>query len=184
YRQKKGQNIASRLYDMGIALKGVFFTHLHFDHIAGNAIVSKFFKAEILIHKNDLELLRNSHEIAEHFGLIAEPSPEPAGFISEGDEIEIGTEKIRVIETPGHTKGGVSFYYPPHLFCGDSLFAGSIGRTDLEGGDFELLVKSIREKLFALPPETIVHPGHGKETTIGIEIGENPFLNGDGDSFV
>lgn len=159
-------------------------THCHFDHIAGNALLVKFFKSEICINREDLALLRESHRIGEHFGLILEPSPEPTKFLSEGEEIIIGREKLRVIETPGHTKGGISFYCEGHLFCGDSLFAGSIGRTDLEGGDLEILVRSIRNKLFTLPPETVVHSGHGEETTIGREIGENPFLKNSGEEYV
>lgn len=162
----------------------ILCTHCHFDHIAGNAIISRFFKSEILIHKNDFQLLRESHKIADHFGLIVEPSPEPSRFIYDGDEIVAGREKIKVIETPGHTRGGVAFYFKGHLFSGDVLFSGSIGRTDLEGGDFEKLVRSIREKLFTLPSDTIVHPGHGEETTIGREIGENPFLLSKGEEFV
>ncbi len=167
-----------------IQITKILNTHCHFDHLAGNAVISKFFKLEILINRKDLELLRESHIIAEDFGLMVDPSPEPAGFLSEGDMIEIGREKLKVIETPGHTQGGVSFYISGHLFCGDTLFSGSIGRTDLEGGDFETLIKSIREKLFVLPPETRVHPGHGEETTIAREIGGNPFLTGNGEDFV
>jgi len=168
----------------GIVIQKILNTHCHFDHIAGNAVVHKFFKSEILINRKDIALLKSGHIIAEHFGLISEPSPNPTKFISEGDEILVGREKIVVIETPGHTKGGVSFYTKGHLFCGDTLFAGSIGRTDLEGGDLDTLIKSIREKLFVLPPETVVHPGHNEETTIAKEIGGNPFLNDSGENFV
>lgn len=167
-----------------IKIEKILNTHGHFDHIAGNAVIQKFFKSEILINRKDVALLKSGHIIAEHYGMISEPSPFPTKFISEKDEILVGRSKIVVLETPGHTKGGVSFYTKGHLFCGDTLFSGSIGRTDLEGGDLDTLIKSIREKLFVLPLETIVHPGHGEETTIAKEMGGNPFLSNKGEDFV
>ncbi len=153
-------------------------THGHFDHIAGNALMKKFSGAGVFIHKADLGLLKRGAAHAEMFGLEMDPSPPPDGFLKEGDELILGSGKIMVLETPGHTPGGVSFYTEGDLFSGDSLFEGSIGRTDLEGGDLDSLVDSIRTKLFALPPETLVHPGHGPETTIGREMGGNPFVGG------
>lgn len=167
-----------------INISKILNTHCHFDHIAGNADICSFFKVEIFINSKEVDLLKSGHIIAEHFGLISKPSPDPTRFIKEGDEIVVGREKIVVIETPGHTKGGVSFYIKGNLFCGDTLFSGSIGRTDLEGGDLDTLLKSIREKLFVLPSETVVHPGHGEITTIAKEVGDNPFLNGKGEDFV
>lgn len=166
----------------GFKLTKILNTHGHFDHIAGNALLKKLFRADLYIHRADLDLLHRGAAHAEMFGLDMDPSPPPDGFLAEGDTLSIGVEKLSVLETPGHTPGGISFYSPGMLFSGDSLFEGSIGRTDLEGGDLDTLVNSIRSKLFPLPAETAVYPGHGPETTIGREIGENPFLGGSGDA--
>ncbi len=160
----------------GLRLTKILNTHGHFDHIAGNSVLKKFSGAAIYIHRADLELMSKGAVHAEMFGLEIDPSPSPEGFLKEGDELTLGKGKLVVIETPGHTPGGLSFYTEGDLFSGDSLFEGSIGRTDLEGGDLDALINSIRMKLFTLPPETKVHPGHGPETTIGREIGDNPFV--------
>lgn len=162
-----------------IKIEKIINTHCHFDHIAGNFTISKVFNAPLFISKRDYPLLKNGKEIANRFGLEMDASPEPFDFLKEGDVIGIGNFSLKVIETPGHTRGGLCFSTKGILFSGDTLFKESIGRTDLEGGDFSLLIKSIREKLFVLPKETIVYPGHGPKTSIGREIGFNPFLNGE-----
>lgn len=162
----------------GFALRKILNTHGHFDHVAGNAMLKKLFRADLYIHRADLDLLLLGPAHAEMFGLDIDPSPRPDFFLADGDVVAIGGGQLSVLETPGHTPGGVSFYSPGMLFSGDSLFEGSIGRTDLEGGDLDALINSIRKKLFVLPSGTAVYPGHGPETTIGREIGENPFLGG------
>ena len=160
----------------GLNLTKILNTHCHFDHIGGNALLARFFGAKLFVSRKDLELLLKGAASAGCFGLEIESSPAPDGFLKEGDVLGLGETEVRVIETPGHTPGGLCFHAGPILFSGDSLFAGSIGRTDLDGGDFEALAGSIREKLFILPPETKVYPGHGPFTTIGAEIGANPFV--------
>ncbi len=173
------ETIVAFAKENGITIEKILNTHCHFDHISGNAIVAKYFKTKLFINKNDYELLKQGASAAEYFGLDLEPSPEPDGFLNEGDKIEFGKCYLNVIETPGHTRGGICFYSDLCLFSGDTLFEGSIGRTDLEGGDFDAIVKSIRSKLFSLDPKTKVYPGHGGLTTIGREVGDNPFLNGE-----
>jgi hydroxyacylglutathione hydrolase len=174
--------IASFINKEGLKLTKILNTHCHFDHIGGNAVLKNYFGAKLYIHKKELELLTKGALHAEHFGLDIDPSPPPDGFLSDGDTIRLGKDSVvTVLETPGHTPGGLSFYTGKFLFSGDTLFEGSIGRTDLEGGDFDLLLNSIRTKLFVLPAETRVYPGHGIETTIGKEIGLNPFVGNDAD---
>jgi hydroxyacylglutathione hydrolase len=170
--------IASFINKNDLRLTKILNTHCHFDHIAGNAILKNFFGAKLYIHKADLELLTKGFSHAEFFGLDMDPSPAPDGFLTEGDTLAIGNSMLKVLETPGHTPGGLSFYSEKILLPGDTLFEGSIGRTDLDGGDFGQLINSIRTKLFVLPVDTRVFPGHGPETTIGKEIGGNPYAGG------
>jgi glyoxylase-like metal-dependent hydrolase (beta-lactamase superfamily II) len=104
------------------------------------------------------------------------PSPEPDRLLDQGDSFEVGEHSFQIFHVPGHSPGGICLLSDKHLFVGDVLFAGSIGRTDLPGGDFDALVSGVRERLFCLPDETIVYPGHGPNTTIGQERRMNPFV--------
>jgi glyoxylase-like metal-dependent hydrolase (beta-lactamase superfamily II) len=113
---------------------------------------------------------------AQMFGVDVEPSPDPNRFLSEGDRIEVGGASFRVVHAPGHSPGHIMLVGDGVVFCGDVLFQGSIGRTDLPGGDYHQLLASIRDKLLILPDETVVYPGHGPSTTIGDERRTNPFL--------
>lgn len=151
-------------------------THGHFDHVGGNAGLLRETDAELLIHADDLPFLRNSREHADMWGMEFEDSPEPTRLLHGGEELHVGELLLRVIHIPGHSPGGISIYFPGHVFTGDALFEGSIGRTDLPGGDYSRLIASIKDRLLVLPPATAVHPGHGPETTIGEEISSNPFL--------
>lgn len=171
--------IAAFVRNSGLNLTKILNTHGHFDHMAGNSLLKDFFGARLYIHKNDLELLLGGASHADFFGFDIEQSPAPDGFLSEGDILPIGKFELFVMETPGHTSGGVSFLAGNSLFSGDTLFEGSIGRSDLEGGNFEQLLDSIKNKLFTLPADTIVYPGHGPQTTIGREAGFNPYLKGE-----
>jgi len=151
-------------------------THGHFDHIGANQAVVAATGAELMIHKDDLPLLQNARNHAEVYGLSVSPSPEPTALLAQGDRFQVGALTFQVLHVPGHSPGGICLLSEGHLFVGDVLFAGSIGRTDLPGGDFDSLVEGVRERLFALPDETIVHPGHGPDTTIGRERQMNPFV--------
>jgi glyoxylase-like metal-dependent hydrolase (beta-lactamase superfamily II) len=154
----------------------VINTHGHFDHVGANRSVKEVTGAELLIHRLDAPMLAHGARQAAAFGLSAEDSPAPDRLLEEGDTIAVGQLTLRVIHTPGHTPGGISLLTAGVLFVGDTLFAGSVGRTDFPGGDFETLQRSIQEKLFALGDELRVMTGHGPETTIGRERRYNPFV--------
>jgi len=157
-------------------VRTVVNTHGHFDHVGGNQAVVTACGAQLLIHKGDLRLLRSAENHARAYGLQTTPSPSPDRILEEGDRIEIGQLAFEVLHVPGHSPGGISLYGHGHLFVGDILFAGSIGRTDLPGGDHDLLIGGIREKLLTLPDETLVHTGHGPDTTVGREKRSNPYV--------
>ncbi|MGI8892988.1 MAG: MBL fold metallo-hydrolase [Bacteroidia bacterium] len=153
-------------------------THCHIDHVLGNKYVAETWGLDLIIHRFEIELLEAVQEYGANWGIFAEKSPTPASFIDEGDYIEFGNSRLEVIFTPGHSPGSVCFSSPKDKFSisGDVLFYQSIGRTDLPGGDYDTLINSIRQKMFALPDETKIYPGHGPATTIGAEKKSNPFL--------
>jgi len=153
-------------------------THGHFDHIGANREVVAATGAELMIHELDLPLLHQAGAHARHFGLHAESSPPPDRLLRDGEQIACGTISCHVIHLPGHSPGGIALLCGRHLFVGDVLFAGSIGRTDLPGGDHRTLVDGIRRRLWCLPGETIVHPGHGPDTSIAREQRSNPYVAG------
>jgi glyoxylase-like metal-dependent hydrolase (beta-lactamase superfamily II) len=154
-------------------------THGHFDHIFGNAWVKEVFQCPLLIHKNDLPLLVHAEKHAGIFGFSISKSPLPDRYLNSGESLSFGLSALEIIHIPGHSPGGIVLYAASEGFiiCGDVLFRGSIGRTDLPGGDYDLLIHGIREKLMILPRETLVWPGHGPSTTIGHEYDTNPFLS-------
>ena len=151
-------------------------THGHFDHVGANKRMKEATGARIGIHPADEPMLGELSRTAQMFGLATENSP-PADFLlNHDDDIRFGEIILKVIHTPGHSQGGVCLHTPGHLFAGDTLFSGSIGRTDLPGGDYDTLISSIKEKLLPLDENTVVYTGHGPETTIGKEKQMNPFL--------
>ena len=154
-------------------------THGHFDHVGGNSLILEKTGIEFCMHKDDVPMLRQAARQAASYGLPAVESPEPTRFLQNGDILEIGDLSFEVIHTPGHSPGGICLYGEGHLFSGDTLFASSIGRTDLPGGDLVQLLSHIRTQLMVLPESTIVHPGHGPDSTIGLEKSNNPFVNGE-----
>ncbi len=162
----------------GCTVRAIVDTHAHLDHCAGNAEIIEKTGAELLCHEEELPLLQALEHQAMMFGVPSATSPEPDRFIAEGDRIEIGDSSVGVIHTPGHSPGHICLVGDGFVVAGDVLFAGSIGRTDLLGGNHEQLLESIRTKLLPLPDETIVHTGHGPATTIGAERQRNPFLVG------
>ncbi len=158
-----------------LTVKYIINTHGHFDHVGANKRLSEVTKAPILIHTLDAPLLNQLSATAAAWGLKTENSPEPDRLLEDGDTITFGTITLKVIHTPGHSPGGISLYTDGHVFVGDTLFAGSIGRTDFPGGDYEVLIAAIRNKLFTLGDDVKVHPGHMGDTTIGVEKKTNPF---------
>nr|NJM02478.1 MBL fold metallo-hydrolase [Desulfobacula sp.] len=168
--------ILMTLAKSGLKVKYLINTHGHFDHVGANKRMKEVTGAVLAIHPDDEPMLQELSRSAMMFGLSAENSPPADIRLNDGDEITFGKITLKVIHTPGHSKGGICLYTQGHLFAGDTLFAGSIGRTDLSGGDYDILISSIKEKLLVLDPETIVYTGHGPETTIGNEKRMNPFL--------
>lgn len=176
---EEGPRILHLAESNGYKIRQIVNTHGHFDHIGANQSVKEATGAVLMIHEADLPLLRNARSSAQAYGLTVSPSPDPDKLLNEGDIFSVGEHSFSIFHVPGHSPGSICFLSDGHLFVGDVLFAGSIGRTDLPGGDFDALVEGVREKLFRLPADTIVHPGHGPDTTIGREKQTNPFV-GDG----
>ncbi|MDR0754943.1 MAG: MBL fold metallo-hydrolase [Prevotellaceae bacterium] len=152
-------------------------THGHFDHIMGTRFVCETYKIETYIHKEELSNFEQASSYSSRFGINVVPPPIPHNFLNDGDEIKFGVSSFKVIFTPGHSRGGICLYSADArmLFSGDTLFAGSIGRTDLPGGDYDVLMNSIK-KLMQLPENTRVFCGHGPQTTIAYEKLTNPFI--------
>ena len=173
---EEGERIMAAVEAAGFKVTQVVNTHGHFDHIGANHYVVEQTGAPLSIHPADMPLLENAQSHASTFGLTAVLSPEPDRLLEHGDTVKVGKLCFEVIHVPGHSPGGISLYGHGHMFVGDILFAGSIGRTDLPGGDHDALIEGIREHLLTLPDETVVHPGHGPDTTIGREKQINPYV--------
>ena len=159
-----------------LTVKYLVNTHGHFDHVSANKKMKSATGAKIAIHPEDEPMLSELSQSAKMFGLQSENSPPADIYLNDGDEVKFGEITLQVIHTPGHSKGGICLYTKGHLFAGDTLFAGSIGRTDLPGGDYDTLISNIKQKVFAFDDDTTVFTGHGPETNIGTEKATNPFL--------
>jgi hydroxyacylglutathione hydrolase len=173
----EGERILEGVEDSGLKITHVLLTHAHFDHIGAADEVVKATGAPLALHPEDLPLL-NAGGGAIFFGLPSAPIPDADIHLAADQEISVGELTLRVLHTPGHTPGHVTFYEPNQgaIFDGDVLFAQGIGRTDLPGGSYEVLMNSIQEGLMTLPDETLVYSGHGPATTIGRERTANPWL--------
>jgi len=158
-----------------LKVKYIINTHGHFDHVGANKRLKEVTGADLMIHQEDVPMLEQLTATAGSFGLSADNSPGPDKLLEDGETITFGEITLQVIHTPGHSLGGVSLSTNGALFVGDTLFAGSIGRTDLPGGDYGVLIASIQNKLFPLGDDVTVYTGHGPETTIGHEKRTNPF---------
>jgi hydroxyacylglutathione hydrolase len=165
-----------------LSIRHILLTHAHVDHVTGVAAAKRALNVPIYLHRDDLFLYDRAVESGAMFGLRVEPPPSIDVFYTPDRVIPFGAYEVRPHHTPGHCPGGVCLQIGragevgQELFVGDTLFAGSIGRTDLPGGDYGTLIASIRNVLFAFDDEAIVHPGHGPDTTIGLERRTNPFL--------
>ena len=165
-----------------LTARSILLTHAHVDHVTGVAAAKRALNVPIYLHRDDLFLYARAVESGAMFGLRVEPQPPIDVFYAPDQVITFGKYEVRAFHTPGHCPGGVCLQIGKKgesgkdLFVGDTLFAGSIGRTDLPGGDYHVLIASIRKVLFPFGDEALVHPGHGPSTTIGEERRTNPFL--------
>jgi len=171
-------SILRSLSDDSLKVKYIINTHGHFDHVSANGKIKDVTGADILIHPLDALMLSNLSSNAAIFGISVENSPPCDQTIEEGDTVSFGNLTLNVIHTPGHTPGGISLFTNGVVFVGDTLFAGSIGRTDFPGGDFNTLISSIQTKLFKMDDTVKVLSGLGPETSIGREKRYNPFVGG------
>ena len=175
------QKIIRKVEERGVKVRGIYATHCHFDHILAVRDLREVLGCRFYIHRADEEVLERSVEDAKmYLGLSSFDPPKPDGYIDNGDVIEVGEIVLKVLHTPGHTPGSVSYVFDGGVFAGDTIFAGSIGRTDMFGGNLKLLMRSIIEKLFKLPDHYVIYPGHGPTSTIGIEKRFNPYVGFDG----
>jgi hydroxyacylglutathione hydrolase len=171
------ERILKAIEESGLTIRYVLNTHCHFDHMGANAEIVAATGAPLALHPAELPILR-AHGGASWFGVLVKESPLPDVELADRQVLEVGRLCFRVLYTPGHSPGGVTFYLKEEgvAFDGDVLFASGVGRTDLHGGDWDTMLRSIREVLFALPDETVLYPGHGPKTTVGQEKAHNPWV--------
>ncbi|RAJ75553.1 glyoxylase-like metal-dependent hydrolase (beta-lactamase superfamily II) [Chitinophaga dinghuensis] len=178
YFQDERKEILQYIQTQGLIVTRLLNTHCHLDHIFGNKLVSDTYKVRPEIHPNEQTILDRSQQAGAMYNLPFDPSPMPGRYLEEGEIITFGDNSLKVLLTPGHSPGSVSFYCEAQKFviAGDVLFYQSIGRTDLPGGDHQTLLNSIHTQLFVLPDDVKVYSGHGPATFIGAEKKNNPFL--------
>jgi len=178
YTSSEQQELVNFIKTNGLTPVKLLNTHCHIDHILGNNFVASTFNLRLSMHEKDLPVLHATTEYGHLYGFTVDKSPEPSEFLDEGDVVKFGNSQLDVLFVPGHAPGHIVFVNHEQKFAinGDVLFYGSIGRTDLPGGDHETLINSIKTKMFALGDDYTIYTGHGPSTTIGFEKANNPFL--------
>jgi len=179
FTQEEKDKLAQFITDNDLKPVRLINTHCHLDHIFGNYFVSEKYNLELEIHKGELPVLEAVPMVCKNYGIpFSEPEVKPGRFIEEGEEIKFGNTILKTLFTPGHSPASISFFCEKdkYVIAGDVLFYGSIGRTDLPGGDFQTLISVIKEKIFPLGDDVKVYSGHGPATTVGFEKSSNPFL--------
>jgi hydroxyacylglutathione hydrolase len=175
---EEGEEILRQLSTRGLTLDKILLTHGHFDHVGGVRALKERTGANVYVHPDEVDRMLGAPRQGAMFGLGVPKPPAPDVLVKEGDIVPFADQEFRVLHTPGHTPGHVTFVAGGLAFVGDLIFAGSIGRTDLPGGSHEELLRSVRRKIFTMPDETILFPGHGPATTVGEEKRTNPFFTG------
>jgi len=168
--------IFAAVAEIGMKPVMIVNTHGHIDHVGANMDIKEHYDIPLYIHEADALMLQNDLQSEIAFLLNAHPSPEPDGYLIDAQELSFGNSQLSVITTPGHSPGSISLKREGCLFSGDTLFYGGVGRTDLPGGSWDDLVDSIRSRIFVLPDDTVVLPGHGPTTTVGQEKDINPYV--------
>ncbi|QMU30190.1 MBL fold metallo-hydrolase [Adhaeribacter radiodurans] len=178
YDKSEQEELTSFVAAQGLHIKQLVNTHCHVDHVLGNKFISDKYKVDLVIHEADLPTLRAVAVYAPSYGFTRYQELLPTKYLKEGELLQFGNTELQILFTPGHAPGHVVFYHAPseQVIGGDVLFNRSIGRTDLPGGNYQILIQSIKTKLFTLPDSVTVYPGHGPSTTIGEEKKFNPFL--------
>ena len=178
YTEEEKQELEAFIRKEKLQVTQLLNTHCHIDHVLGNAWAIDRFGVTLQIHALEVPVLKSVEVYAPNYGFRDYVQSTASSFLAEGQEIQIGKEKLRCIFVPGHAPGHLVFYHEASKRCiaGDALFKGSIGRTDLPGGNHALLLEKIKSQLFVLPEETVIFPGHGPETSIGYEKKNNPFV--------
>lgn len=177
YDEQERKELTDYIENQNLHVQMLLNTHCHIDHVLGNEFVKRRYQTKLYIHPTEEYVLTAQKVLAPHYGFPLYQEAKPDAYLREGDTITFGNQKFSVLFVPGHSPGHIAFYNQPEkvVFAGDVLFQQSIGRTDLPGGNHATLISSIHQKLFTLPDDVTVYPGHGRETTIGIEKKTNPF---------
>jgi hydroxyacylglutathione hydrolase len=178
YTVNEKKMLKKHIDDNGLIIKRLINTHCHLDHVFGNTFVMENYGVELECHKNEVTVLERAHLAGDMFGVPFPPQAPPSLFIEDKDFIEMGSIKLQAILAPGHSPGSLCFYNETekYLIGGDVLFRGSIGRSDLPGGNHQQLLNSITERLMVLPEDVKIYSGHGPVTSVGFEKYNNPFL--------
>ena len=177
YDQDEKQELVDYISDNNLTVVKLLNTHCHIDHVLGNDFVKRKYNIKLYVHPTEEFVLNAQKILAPHYGFHAYQEAKPDSYLKEGDEVSFGKLAFAVLFVPGHSPGHIAFYCAREkvVIAGDVLFQGSVGRTDLPGGNHSTLIQSIHQQLFILPDDVTVYPGHGGETSIGIEKKTNPF---------
>ncbi|WP_291777771.1 MBL fold metallo-hydrolase [Cecembia sp.] len=178
YEKYEQEELSRFIQEEGLKVTHLINTHCHIDHVLGNAFVKRKYNVPLYIHKKERSVLKSVITYAPNYGFAGYEEVEPDFYLNEKDSLKFGNTEMSILFVPGHAPGHLVFYHQPTAICiaGDTLFQGSIGRTDLPGGDHETLLQAIKNEMFTLPQDTKVYPGHGPHTTIGFEKEHNPFV--------
>ena len=178
FAEAEKNDLVNFIESAGLTPEAVVNTHCHVDHMLGCHFLKEKYHVPFYIHRMELQTLETAQQFGDFFGLKIEQIPVPDHYLKDNEDFTFGSSSLRILHVPGHSEGSIALYSEPDSFIltGDVLFCGSIGRTDLPGGDYSTLIGSIREKLVPLPGNVIVYPGHGQNTTIQHEHDTNPFL--------